>query len=83
MSHHEPGQLNVARMRAPLDSPVLADFVAKLERINALAESSSGFVWRRQTDDGEANALRPLGEQTLVNISVWQDLESLSHYVYR
>ena len=83
MSDHELAQLNVARMKAPLDSPELADFVANLDRINALAESSPGFVWRLQTDDGDATALRPLGEQTLVNVSVWQDLESLSHYVYR
>jgi Domain of unknown function (DUF3291) len=52
-------QLNVARMNAPLTDPVMADFVANLEPINALAERSPGFVWRLQTDGGDATALRP------------------------
>lgn len=55
----------------------MADFVANLDRINALAESSPGFVWRLQTDEGDATAMRPMGEQPLVNISVWKDAESL------
>jgi len=78
----ELAQLNVARMREPLESPLMADFVANLERINALAESSAGFVWRLQTDDGDATALRPLGDELLVNMSVWKDVESLRQFVY-
>jgi hypothetical protein len=70
-------------MKEPLESPRMADFVANLDRINALAESSPGFVWRLQTEQGNATALRPLGEQTLVNVSVWRDVESLSRYVFR
>jgi hypothetical protein len=82
MSNYELAQLNVATMKEPLDSPAMADFVANLDRINALAESSPGFVWRLQTDEGDATAMRPMGESTLVNISVWKDAESLSKYVY-
>jgi hypothetical protein len=82
-SRFELAQLNIALMKEPLESPRMADFVANLDRINALAEASPGFVWRLKTDDGNATALRPLGEQTLVNISVWRDVESLHHYVYR
>jgi hypothetical protein len=82
MSKFELAQLNVAVMKQPLDSPLMADFVGNLERINALAEASSGFVWRLQTDDGDATALRPLGEHVLVNMSVWRDLASLRDYVY-
>ncbi len=70
-------------MKEPLESPGMADFVANLDRINALAEQSPGFVWRLQTDDGDATALRPLGENTLVNMSVWQDVASLSNYVHK
>jgi len=70
-------------MREPLESPGMADFVANLERINALAEGSPGFVWRLKTDDGDATALRPLGDDMLVNLSVWNDVESLNHYVYK
>lgn len=60
----------------------MADFAANLDRINALAESSSGFVWRLQTVEGDATALRPLGEDILINVSVWRDIESLNKYVY-
>ncbi len=83
MPEFELAQLNIARMREPLESPGMADFVANLERINALAEGSPGFVWRLKTDDGDATALRPLGDDMLVNLSVWNDVESLNHYVYK
>ncbi|MGQ0799497.1 MAG: DUF3291 domain-containing protein [Pseudomarimonas sp.] len=82
MGSFELAQLNVAQMREPLESPLMADFVANLERINALAERSAGFIWRLQTDDGDATALRPLGDDMLVNLSVWQDVESLRQFVY-
>jgi Domain of unknown function (DUF3291) len=83
MSQYELAQLNIAVMKEPLDSPRMADFVANLDRINALAESSPGFVWRLQTEEGDATALRPLGDQTLVNMSVWKDVASLNQYVYK
>ncbi len=83
MSAYELAQLNIAIMKEPLDSPGMADFVANLDRINALAEESPGFVWRLQTEEGDATTLRPLGEDTLVNMSVWRDVESLNTYVYQ
>lgn len=82
MSAYELAQLNVATPLEPLDSPRLADFVANLERINALAEGSPGFVWRLQTEEGDATSLRPMGDDVLVNMSVWRDVESLNKYVY-
>ncbi len=82
MSAYQLAQLNIARMREPLESPVMADFVANLERINALAERSPGFIWRLQTEEGDATALRPMGENVLVNMSVWRDVEALNDYVY-
>lgn len=82
MPTYELAQLNVARLAAPLESPQLADFVANLDRINALAEDSPGFVWRLQTDDGNATGLRPFGDEMLVNMSVWADVELLKRYVY-
>ena len=78
MSKYVLAQLNIALMKEPIDSPVLADFVANLDRINALAEAAPGFVWRLKTDEGDATALRPLGEDWLINISVWQDVAALS-----
>jgi hypothetical protein len=83
MSGYELAQLNIAVMRAPLESPDMADFVANLGRINALADGSPGFVWRLQTDEGDATAMRPMGEDMLVNLSVWRDLDALAQFVYR
>jgi hypothetical protein len=82
LSAYELAQLNVAIMKEPLDSPLMRDFVENLDRINALAEASPGFVWRLQTEQGDATAVRPLGDATLVNMSVWSDVASLSEYVY-
>lgn len=80
---HALAQLNIARLAAPIDSPRLADFVANLERINALAEAAPGFVWRLQDDAGDATAIRHFGEDVLINMSVWRDVASLQDYVYR
>ena len=82
MSAFELAQLNIAIMKEPLESPSMADFVASLDRINTLAEAAPGFVWRLQTEEGDATAMRPMGEDTLVNMSVWRDIESLNRYVY-
>ena len=82
MSVHELAQLNIATMNEPLDSPGMADFVANLDRVNALAEASPGFVWRLQTEEGDATAVRPMGDDVLVNMSVWRDVASLNAYVY-
>ena len=77
-------QVNVARLAAPLDSPQLADFVANLEPINAIADASDGFVWRLQTETGDATSLRFMDDDWLiVNMSVWASLEALRTYVYR
>ena len=77
-------QVNVARMRAPMDDPLLAGFVANLEGINALADSSPGFVWRLQTDAGDATSLRPYDDdRILFNLSVWATPEDLREFVYR
>jgi hypothetical protein len=84
MSAYELAQLNIGIIRGPIDSPVMAEFVANLERINAIAEASPGFVWRLQTEDGNATAIRPFeNENMLVNMSVWSDAEALRKFVYR
>ena len=83
MSSYHLAQLNIARMQEPLDSPSMADFVNNLDRINALAEHAADFVWRLKSDDGNATSIRPLGEDVLVNMSVWRDVESLNDFVYR
>jgi heme-degrading monooxygenase HmoA len=81
-------QVNIARMREPLDSPLLAGFVAALDPVNALADAAPGFVWRMQTEDGNATAVRAFewdeagSAGVLVNMSVWESAETLAAFVY-
>jgi hypothetical protein len=82
MSDHELAQLNIATLKAPIDSPLLADFVANLDRVNALAERSAGYRWRLQSDDGDATAFRPFGEDVIVNMSTWRDPQALRNFVF-
>lgn len=84
MTSCQIAQLNVGVLQAPLDSPQLADFVANLDEVNALADAAPGFVWRlRDADGGNATSFRPRGPDLLVNMSVWQSLECLRAFVYR
>lgn len=82
MSEFQLAQINIARLAAPIDSPQLEGFVSNLERINALAEASPGFVWRLQTEDGDATSIDHFGPDMLVNMSVWEDVESLKAFTY-
>lgn len=82
-SNYQIAELNIGALVAPIDSPEIKDFVDNLDRINALAEGSPGFVWRLVGDGNDATSLRPLGEDVIVNLSVWQDIPSLTHYVYK
>ncbi|MBA2813709.1 DUF3291 domain-containing protein [Streptomyces sp. KM273126] len=78
-------QVNIGRILAPLDSPELADFVAQLPEINALAECSPGFVWRMVDDEGEdATGVRPdeSDDLLLINCSVWESVEALRNFTY-
>jgi hypothetical protein len=82
-STHQLAQLNIASMKEPLDSPSMSEFVANIDRVNALAELSPGFVWRLGDAYEPATSMRPLGDTTLVNMSVWRDIASLSDYVHK
>jgi hypothetical protein len=76
--------VNIALPRAPIDAPELAEFVALLEPVNVLADGSAGFVWRLQTEDGDATGIRAFDDDRLiVNMSVWESIEHLAEFVYR
>src|SRR5438067_6794420 len=85
---YQLAQVNVARLRAPLDAPQLADFVASLDPVNESADGAPGFVWRLQTDEGNATAIRAFewdaagSAGVIVNLSVWESVESLADWVY-
>lgn len=85
MCQYHIAQVNIGRVKAPVEDPIMAGFVARLDEINALAERSPGFVWRLQTSEGNATYFRPYPEddRILINMSVWQTIESLRHYVYQ
>jgi hypothetical protein len=71
-------------MLAPIDSPVMADFVANLDRINSVAENSEGFVWRLKDDSNNATSIRIFDDDFLiVNLSVWQNVDALLQFVYQ
>jgi hypothetical protein len=81
-------QVNVARLLAPLDAPLLADFVAALDPVNAVADAALGFVWRLQTDDGNATSVQAFtwdaagSAGVIVNLSVWADVDDLRAFVH-
>lgn len=76
-------QVNIAKAIAPLDAPVMQGFVDQLDHINQLADNSEGFVWRLQTEEGDATALQPFDDPLIImNLSVWTSFDALSKYVY-
>jgi hypothetical protein len=84
MSYHL-AQINLARLRFPLDDPRMAEFHAALEPINEIAERTPGFVWRFKSDDGRTAtyASHPFSPDILVNFTVWESLEALKHFTYQ
>lgn len=77
-------QINIALMKAPLGEPIMAEFAAALDEVNAIADRSPGFIWRLQTSSGNATDIRAYPDpRMLVNLSVWQSVEQLKAYVYQ
>jgi uncharacterized protein DUF3291 len=81
---HHLAQLNVGRTVAPIEDPLLADFVANLDPINALGDASPGFVWRLQDEFGAATSIRAFDDPLMiVNLTVWESIEALREFAYR
>ena len=84
MRQYHIAQINIARMLAPIDDPIMAEFVAQLPPINALADQSPGFVWRLQSEDGDATSIRVYDDDfIIVNLTVWESVDALREYVYK
>lgn len=85
---HHIAQVNIGRLAAPADSEQLAGFFAQLEPVNAAADGAPGFVWRLQTEEGNATAIVAFewdqgdSHGVLVNMSVWESIEQLAAFVY-
>jgi hypothetical protein len=83
MTHHL-AQINIGRLIAPIDDPRIAGFVSQLDPVNALADAAPGFVWRLQSSSGNATDIAYNDDPSvMVNMSVWQSVETLRDYVYR
>ncbi|MFM9366775.1 DUF3291 domain-containing protein [Streptomyces sp. Da 82-17] len=81
---HELAQVNIARLKFPLDSPELKDFVDALDPVNAVADAADGFVWRLQSESGNATDVPVLDDAWLiVNMSVWRDANALTAFMYQ
>jgi len=77
-------QFNVARLRAPMDDPLIDDFRDNLEPVNALAEHAPGFVWRLHDDSGNATSIDVFGDPLeIVNLTVWTSIDALADFTYR
>jgi hypothetical protein len=78
-------EINVGRLKAPVDHPMIADFKNNLDRINALADGMPGFVWRLVGEGNNATDIQPKADDPLfaVNMSVWSDMDALGGFVYR
>lgn len=84
MSEYHIAQINIGRILAPIDDPLMADFVSQLPPVNALADASPGFVWRLQTESGNATSIKVYeDEMVAINMSVWESVDSLREYVYK
>ncbi|WP_277816058.1 DUF3291 domain-containing protein [Streptomyces graminilatus] len=81
---YELAQVNIGRLKAPLESAELQPFAEGLAPVNAVADASDGFVWRLRDDDtGDATGMRVFDEWTLVNLSVWRDPDALTAFMYQ
>ena len=81
---YQLAQVNIGRLKAPLDSPQLKDFVDNLDPVNADADAADGFVWRLQSDGGDATDIAVFGDKWLIiNMSVWRDGNALTAYMYQ
>jgi Domain of unknown function (DUF3291) len=83
MTGYHLAQVNIGLPIEPVESERLRGFVEMLEPINALADAAPGFVWRLQTEDGDATAIRAFADERLImNMSVWESLETCVAFVY-
>ncbi|NJN12630.1 MAG: DUF3291 domain-containing protein [Richelia sp. RM1_1_1] len=82
-SHHLC-QVNISYMIAQLSNPIMAEFVAQLDSINKLADSTPGFIWRLQTEEGNATSIDAYDDKLILfNLSVWESIDALKKFVYR
>lgn len=84
MPNYHLAQINMGGGLAPIDDPVMAEFVANLPAINGLADQSPGFVWRLQSDSGDATSIKVYDDDMIiVNLTIWETPDALRAFVYK
>ena len=84
MTNYHLAQINIAQSRGTRDSEIMKGFMGRLDEINHIADNSPGFIWRLQTEEGDATAIQAFDDPLLlVNVSVWEDVDSLKSFVYK
>jgi hypothetical protein len=84
LNQYHLAQINIAKAQDSMESEVMSGFVKRLDEINNLADNSAGFIWRLQTDEGDATSIQAFDDRSLiVNMSVWKNVESLKNFVYK
>jgi Domain of unknown function (DUF3291) len=85
MITYQIAEINVARMKGvDINDPIMQEFVDNLDIVNGIAETSGGFVWRLKDENDNATSMNPYNdEQVIINVSVWTDIESLEHFMYK
>jgi len=77
-------QLNIAKPKAPLDSPLLQEFMQGLGPVNEIAEASPGFIWRLQDESGDATSIIMFDDpELIINMSVWESVETLKNFMFK
>lgn len=83
MAKYQLAQVNIAKKLAPLDDPIMQDFINNVAKMNAIADSSEGFIWRMKDEDKDLGAHVFQDDSLVINISVWEDLDTLFSYTYK
>jgi len=83
MSQFYLAEVNIAKRLAPMDDPIMKDFVDNIDRINAIADDAEGFVWRMQNEDKDEGASIFQDDTLIINMSIWTNLEALFNYTYK
>lgn len=82
--NYQLAQVNIAKFRLPHEDPINSDFVNNLDRINAIAESQPGFIWRSIGSGNDALDIKAFDDPNVaINLSVWSDIQTLVNFVYR
>ena len=76
-------EINIAKRLAPMDDPIMQDFVNNVDNMNAIADKSEGFIWRLQEEDKDEAVVIFQDDSLIINMSVWETINALFNYTYK